>query len=127
MAGYYACGAFIDIRYLPHPYFHFWNVTLVNINGFSANLVCALILRRSGLELLMGKFCQFLTDLFAGNMTIFSCLDRTLVNINGFSPNLVCALILWRSGLELLMGKFCQFLTDLFASNMTYFHVWTEL
>ena len=28
----------------------------VNINPFSSNLVCALILWRSGLELLMGKF-----------------------------------------------------------------------
>ena len=29
--------------YLPatHPYFHFWTITLVNINGFSPNLVCA--------------------------------------------------------------------------------------
>ena len=38
-------------------------ITWVNINGFSQNLVCALILWRSGLELLKGKFCQILTEL----------------------------------------------------------------
>ena len=49
--------------YLPVicPYFHFRTITLVNVNGFSPNLVCALIFWRSALELLMGKFCQFLT------------------------------------------------------------------
>ena len=32
--------------YLPatRPYFHFWTITLVNINGFLPNFVCALIL-----------------------------------------------------------------------------------
>ena len=31
----------------------------MNVNGFSQNLVCALILWRSGLGLLMGKFHDF--------------------------------------------------------------------
>ena len=35
-------------------YFHFCMITFVNINGFSPNLVCALILWRSALGLLMG-------------------------------------------------------------------------
>ena len=37
----------------------------LNINGFSPNLVCALILWKSGLGLLMGKFRQCLTALSA--------------------------------------------------------------
>ena len=41
--------------------FSFLDDNLVNFNGFSPNLVCALILLRSGLGLLMGKFCQILT------------------------------------------------------------------
>ena len=45
------------------PYFNFLMITLININGFSPNLVCALILWRSALELLMGKFHQFLTEI----------------------------------------------------------------
>ena len=36
-------------------------ITLVNFNGFSPNLVYALILWRSDLGLLMGKFRQFMT------------------------------------------------------------------
>ena len=42
-----------------HPCFHFRIITWVNANGFSPNLVCALILWRSGLGLLMGQFHQF--------------------------------------------------------------------
>ena len=37
--------------------------------------MCAFILWRSGLGLLMGKFCQFLTELSAWDMYIFSFLD----------------------------------------------------
>ena len=53
-------------------------IILVNINGFSPNLVCAFILRRSGLELHMGKFRQFLTELSARNTSVFSFLDYIL-------------------------------------------------
>ena len=45
-----------------HPYFHLRMIMLVNINGFSPNLVYALILWRSALEFVMGKFHQFLTE-----------------------------------------------------------------
>ena len=50
-----------DEIYLPatHAYFHFLMITSVNVNGFSPNLVCVLILWRSGLGLLMGKFLNF--------------------------------------------------------------------
>ena len=48
-----------------HQYFTFRSITWVNVNGFSPNLMCALILWRSALELLIGKFRQFLTELYA--------------------------------------------------------------
>ena len=48
--------------------FHFGRLIWVNIDRFSPNLVYALIFWRSGLGLLMGKFCQFLTELFACDM-----------------------------------------------------------
>ena len=54
------------------PYFRFWMITWVNVNGFSPNLVCALILCRSGLGLLMGKFHRFFTELPAWDMPLFS-------------------------------------------------------
>ena len=53
-------------------YFHFQMITLVNFNGFSLNLVCALILWRSGLGLLMGKFRQFFTEFIAQETALFS-------------------------------------------------------
>ena len=58
------------------PYFRFRMITLVNINGFSPNLVCALILCRSGLGLLMGKFRQILTEFSAWDTPIFSFSRR---------------------------------------------------
>ena len=56
----------------------------------SSNLVCALILCRSGLGLLMGKIYQFLTELSASDSLYFHFWMITLVSINGFSPNDVC-------------------------------------
>ena len=69
-------------NYLPatHPYFHFWMITSVNINGFSPNLVCALILWRSALRLLMVEFRPFLTELSAHNTSIFYFRDNNLNN-----------------------------------------------
>ena len=43
------------------PYFGLWTITLVNINGFLPNLVCALILQRSSFGFQKGKLCYFLT------------------------------------------------------------------
>ena len=55
--------------------FSFPGDNLSTYKGISPNLVCALILWRSGLGLLMDKFSQFLTGLFANNMPIFSFSD----------------------------------------------------
>ena len=95
-----------------HPYFRFRTITLVNVHGFSPNLVCDIVEVWFGL--LMGKFRQFLTELSSCNMSVFSFPDNY---INGFLPNLVCALILWRSGLGLLMSKFCLFFYGVICSQ----------
>ena len=50
----------------------------VTVNGFSLNSVCLLILWRSDLGLLMGKFHQFLTELSARDRSIFSFPDDNL-------------------------------------------------
>ena len=88
--------------YLPVTcrYFHFRTITLVNINGFSLNFVCALTLWTSALGLLMVEFLIFLTALSARTFRTI-----TWVYLNGFSPHLMCALILWRSALGLLINK----------------------
>ena len=79
---------YVSVHQSIHPFFCLWSVylyvhfqmiTSVNVNGFSANLVCALISWRSGLGLLMGKFRQFfLTDLFVWDTSDFSFLDNNL-------------------------------------------------
>ena len=67
--------------------------------------MCALILWIYGLGLLIGKFCQFFTELSARDTPIFSFPD----------DNLLYALTLKRSGLGLVMGKFRQIFTELSA------------
>ena len=64
--------------YVRPSVFRFQMITWVNINGFSPNLVCALVLWRSGLGLLMGKFRQFLRELSARDTPIFSFPDYNL-------------------------------------------------
>ena len=63
---------------MTHLYFHFWMITLVIINAFSLKLVCALILWKSALRLLMGKFGLFLTELSACNTFVFYFQDNNL-------------------------------------------------
>ena len=58
-----------------HSCVRFRMITLVNSNGFTPKLACALILWRSGLGLLMGKFRQFLSELSAHDMSVFSFPD----------------------------------------------------
>ena len=55
----------------------------------------------------MGKFCQFLTELSASNMSVFSFLDDNFSKYQWIFTKLgMCmALILWSSALSLLMGK----------------------
>ena len=69
-------------------------ITLVNINEF---LVCAFILWRSALGLLMGKFFLCLTELTAHNTSVFYFQDNNLSKYHGFSLNLISAFILWRA------------------------------
>ena len=76
--------------YLPEtrPYFRFRMITWVNISGFSLNLVCALIFKRSGLGLPMGKFCQILTELSAWDTPIFSFPEDNLSRGQGILTKL---------------------------------------
>ena len=97
------------------PYFSFRTITWININGFSPNLIHALILWRSGLWLLIGNFWQSYLPM---NSLYFHLRTIIWVNLNEFSPNIICALILWRSGLRLIRGKFHQFLIELSACDM---------
>ena len=106
VAGYY--GFTLDVRVsvclsvsrtsLSRPsVFCFRMITWVNSNGSSPNLVCALILWRSGLGLLMDKFRQILTEL--SDRAIFPFRMITWVNVSGSSQiwyvHLYCEHLVW--------------------------------
>ena len=62
--------------------FRFQMITWVNFNGFSPNLVWALILWRSGLGLLMGKFRQILMVLSAGDTIMVGYYSLTFLFVD---------------------------------------------
>ena len=80
VAGYYGITLALCVSAVcmssVHLYFPFWTITCVNVNGISPNLVCAVILWKSDLGLLMGKFHQFLTQLSACKRSVFSFPDE---------------------------------------------------
>ena len=76
VAGYYDIMLAAPVSICPFVHLYcFWTITWVNVSGFSPKSVCALIFWRSGLELLMGKFQQFLTELSSRDTSIFSFQD----------------------------------------------------
>ena len=99
-------------------YFHFWTITLVNVNGLSPNLVCALILWRSALELLMAKYRLFWTELSARNTSVFYFQNNNLSKSQWIFTKFDICVYIVRSALGLLIGKFRQFLTELSARDM---------
>ena len=74
-----------------HPYFHFGMITWVNVNWFSQNFVCALMLCRSGFGLLISKFHQFLTLTCPakGPYFIFRIMTHQTCNVYKYCRNLV--------------------------------------
>ena len=65
----------------------FLDDNLSNINGFSPNLVCALILWRSGLGLLMGKFHQILMDIIVLCFYYHCSIEIPVFNANSVGPD----------------------------------------
>ena len=70
------------------PIFSFPDDNASKCHRFSPNLVCAYILWRSGLGLLMGKFHQILTELSAQDTPIFSFPDDNLSKCQGILTKL---------------------------------------
>ena len=71
--------------------------------------------------LLMGKVCQFLTQLPACNTSVFSFPDDNLSKYQWIFTKLGMCIDICRSSLGLLMSKFCKFLTCLPMIGL-YFH-----
>ena len=75
-------------RVLPttDPCLHLRMILIVIIDGFSPNLVCALILWRSTLGMLMGKFCLFLTSShLPGTLWLFIPRHTIVAGYYGFT------------------------------------------
>ena len=124
MAGYFGITLVVYMSVRPFV-FSFWADNSSKCKWiFTKFGVCIqLILWRSGLRLLMGKFCQFLTELSAQDTSIFSFPDNDWSKNHWIFTKLGFALIhvLWRSGLGLLIGKFRQFLAELSARDIHFF------
>ena len=117
MVGYY--GFMLDVcvsvpQWCIRPYGCLYFVSdnnLSNINGFSPNLVCVLILWRSCLRLLMGKFLKILTELSAQDKPIFSFPDDNLSKCQGILTKLSTCIDINEIWFGIPMAKFCQCLT----------------
>ena len=84
MAGYYGL---MLVSTCPSVYLSFVRPSVFSFLDYNLskcqwifNFVCALILWSSGLGLLMGKFCQFSTQLSPGDMSLSLFLDDNLSN-----------------------------------------------
>ena len=94
-------------------------ITLVNINGFSPNLVCALILCRSALGLLIGKFVKFFTELSVRDTSVFSFLDDNFIKYQWIFTKLgVCIHIYF----GIVNGGISSISTELSARNTSVFY-----
>ena len=94
---------------------------MINVNGFSLNLVCLLIFWTSGLGLLMGNFRQFLTELSACDMSVFSFLDDNFSKYQWIFTKLGVCIDIVEAWFGIADDKFRQFLTGLSAHDMSVF------
>ena len=88
-------------------------ITLVNINVFSPNLLCALIFERSGLGLLMSKFRQILIELSARD--IFT--DDNLSKCQGILTKLGTYIDNRKIRFGIANGRISSILTELSARD----------
>ena len=82
---------------------------------------CALILWRSGLGLLMGKFHQFLTKNLARDGSIFSFPDDNFSKYQWIFTKLDVCIDIEEICFGMLIGKICPFLTESSARDMSVF------
>ena len=72
----------------------------VDSNWFSPNLVCALILWRSGLGLLKGKFCHFFSELSSCDM-IMERYYQFIEDIYSFAVNTINIVVEWNENISI--------------------------
>ena len=83
--------------------------------------VCALLLWRYTLGLLIGKFVNF-WQLSAQDMSVFSFLDNNFSKCQWIFTKLCVCIDIMDIAMRLLMAEFCLFLTELSARNTFLFY-----
>ena len=97
------CQFLIEVSTATCLYFSFRMITSVSVNGFTQNWLCALILLRSALGLLMGKFCQFLTRVICQRHICIFILGNNLCKSQWIFTKLdVCEIWLWNGNGQIL-------------------------
>ena len=95
-----------------------------DVSGFSPNSVCALILWRSGLGLLMGKFCQFLTELSAPDTSVFSCPDDNVSKYYWSFTKLGVCMDILETCLGIVDVQILSIYDRVICPRHPYFHFW---
>ena len=116
--------------YLPttNLYIAFRTITWVNLSGFSPNLMCALILWRSALGLLIGKFRQFLTELFAHDTIMVGYYCFTFYFIILFvSHPIVCLFVFQLTFEKLIETQTLSFARKILLSLFACYYKWKLL
>ena len=116
VVGYYVfpfeCPTFWRPSHLSELGFH--SLTWIVFDGFYLKFVYTCIAGVSVLVLLIGKFCQFSTELSACHTSIFLFLYYDLSKYKQIFTKLgMCIDIVETCFGSLFVGKFCQFLTEL--------------
>ena len=121
VAGYY--GFTLDVCVSVQPsvvrpsVFRFRMISWININRFSPNLVCALMLWRSDFGLLICKFRYILTELSAWDMPIFLFPDYNLCKCQWILTKLGTCIDMKEILLMIANGQICQCLTVICPCN----------
>ena len=102
-----------------HLYFRCRMITWITVSGFSPYLVCAVILGKSGLGLLMGKFCQFFDSYLPVNVSMF--LEDNLSNCQWIFTKLGRCIDTVEIWFGIAIGQILSFLKASSAHYMSIF------
>ena len=86
--------------------------------------MCALILWRSSLGLLMGTFCQFLTELSAGNRSMFSFLDDNFCKYQWIFTKLSVYIDIVESCFRIADRQISSIFDSYLPGTRPHFHFW---
>ena len=96
-------------------------ITYENFNGFSPNLVCALIVWSFALGLLIGKFCQFLKELFCHEHVHILVLDDNFSKYQWIFTKLGMCIDIVDISVGIANGRISSSIDSFLAATRLYF------